>query len=1356
LGFEAVKHRAERADTAFVRESRSASRVPSGALRSSVLALGLLAVLALTGCRPIRVAGQTAPPTVPGAPAVMKVTAGIRQIVVGLRPPTTNGGSFITGYRATCMSSNGGVTSASAMALSRSRTVSGLSNAKTYRCKVVAKNAAGIGPPSALSAAVTVAGVPGAPARPTVTPGGGQITVAFSAAADDGSPITKYSAICESSDGGTTGTRTGSSSPIVVTGLTNDNAYTCTVTATNAVGTSRPSPDSIVVVPGAVSDAPARPAVLRGNTQITVTFSAPADNGNPITKYTAICESSDGGTPGTRTGSGSPIVVAGLTNGNTYTCTVTATNAVGTSPPSADSIVVVPAAVPSALARPAVLRGNTQITVTFSAPANNGNSITTYATTCTSSDGGTTGTASGYNSPIVVTGLTNGNTYTCTVTATNAVGTSAPSPPSIVVVPAGVPDAPARPIVLSGNTQITVTFSAPANNGTLITNYTTTCVSPDGGIPGTNTATTSSIVVTGLTNGESYTCGATATNAVGTSPPSLDSIVIVPAAVPDAPARPTVVRGNTQITVTFAAPANNGNPINSYATTCTSSDGGTAGTNSSATSPIVVTGLTNGNTYTCTVTATNTVGTSAPSPASIVAVPAAVPDAPARPIVGRGGGQITASFIPPADNGSAITSYTTTCDSSDGGAPGTEFGSTSPLVVTGLTNGSSYTCSATATNAVGTSPPSPDSIVIVPAGVPDAAARPIVLSGDTQITVTFSAPANNGNPITGYATSCTSSDGGAPGANSGSSSPLLVTGLTNGNTYTCTVTATNGVGTSPPSQASITAVPATIPNAPPPPTVTRGNTQITVTFSAPASDGGAPITNYTATCASSDGGAPGTASASASPIAVNGLTNGHTYTCTVTTTNAVGTSGPSAASNSATPATVPNAPSQPTVSGGDSEINVWFGAPSNGGSPIGGYQVTCTSSDGGAPSTTNTGGSPVAVFGLTNSKTYTCKVTATNAVGSSPASPDSDAVVPTSAATLDGQTQVDLLKALAAEDTYFPLGSRYTNTNATLSWIEPSLRWGFSGVAGVNVSLGDAYYAGDNSLVCIQELSASGTTFAIAKVAIGPDAGTYYKVGTCTNVPQVSTIAAWSPWDWSATNAPTFASVSLSPTWVDVSATSATVTVTAHITDDLADVTSAQITVEPIALYQPTRADLQLVSGTPRDGIYQGTLQIAQNAESGQWRVSQLIAYDSASGIADLAPQQIDALVPNIDVVTPNATAPVFESVSLSPTSVNVSASSAAVTVTAHVTDTDNLAQGVSPRIGVRSPSGQRAGVQLVRVSGTAMDGIYKGTLVIPQNAEAGTWTVYQLVAYDDVPNIDDLTPAQINALVSTTIDVTG
>ena len=211
---------------------------------------------------------------------------------------------------------------------------------------------------------------------------------------------------------------------------------------------------------------------------------------------------------------------------------------------------------------------------------------------------------------------------------------------------------------------------------------------------------------------------------------------------------------------------------------------------------------------------------------------------------------------------------------------------------------------------------------------PPSSVTAALVSG--QVVVSFNAPTG---PVTSY--TVISNPGGI--RVTGSSSPITVTGLTIGQTYTFTVIATNSGGSSAPSAPSNSVATATVPDAPTGVNGISGNQEATIYFTDPASDGGSTILDYRVTGYVTDISF-GSIVGSGSGTSFAGLTNGATYTFTVAARNALGYSVESAPSAAITILGPPEAPTNlgvlPTIGG----AKIYFTAPYDGGAPITNYQ----------------------------------------------------------------------------------------------------------------------------------------------------------------------------------------------------------------------------------------------------------------------------------------------------------------------------------------------------------------------------------------------------------------------------------
>jgi formylglycine-generating enzyme required for sulfatase activity len=445
-------------------------------------------------------------------------------------------------------------------------------------------------------------------------------------------------------------------------------SYDVKIQALNGWGLSVPYSElsvSIPYVPGISS-------TISGNGSVSVAWTGlVGDSGSPITDY-IIQYSSNGGLSWTPFSDGKSTLttatVTGLANGTSYVFHVAAVNDAGTGSWSVNSSAVIPCTVPAAPANVIGTPGNSQVLLTWTAPLDNGGSPSTDYVIQHSSTGTapwTTLLSASTATSATVTGLTNGTSYVFRVAAVNAAGTGTSSIP-VTVIPRTVPAAPISLIGTPGNGQVSLSWTAPADNGgSAITDYTIQ-YSTNGGATWTisshSALTATTATVTGLTNGTSYVFQVAAVNGAGTGAVSDPTPRVTP--LPAVPGRPTAAAGNGFVILRWAAPRLvRMPPITDYAIRYSSDNGSTwtlyPHIASAAASRRLI--LTNGNTYIFQVAPVVSGGVGVYSARSLPVTPfspAAKPDAPSGVVGVKTGALISLSWNPvPRNAGGPVIDY---------------------------------------------------------------------------------------------------------------------------------------------------------------------------------------------------------------------------------------------------------------------------------------------------------------------------------------------------------------------------------------------------------------------------------------------------------------------------------------------------------------------------------------------------------------------------------------------------------------------------------------------------------------------------------------------------------------------------
>jgi hypothetical protein len=235
----------------------------------------------------------------------------------------------------------------------------------------------------------------------------------------------------------------------------------------------------------------------------------------------------------------------------------------------------------------------------------------------------------------------------------------------------------------------------------------------------------------------------------------------------------------------------------------------------------------------------------------------------------------------------------------------------------------------------------------------------------------------------------------------------------------------------------------------------------------------------------------------------------------------------------------------------------------------------------------------------------------------------------------------------------------------------------------------------------------------------------------------------------SDTTPPVLTSFTFSPTAVNTTTSSATVTVTEQITDDLSGVQYANEIFRSPSGSQVAGCTSSLISGTNLNGTWQCTANLAAYSEPGTWTVEYVVVVDNVNNTQFYYTSQLQALgFPTQLQVTSiqDSQPPVLTSFTFTPMAVNTTTSSATVTVTEQMTDDLSGVQYANEIF--RSPSGsQVAGCTSSLISGTNLNGTWQCTANLAAYSEPGTWTVEYVVVVDNVNNTQFYYTSQLQAL---------
>ncbi|MSZ89109.1 MAG: hypothetical protein F2585_07165, partial [Actinobacteria bacterium] len=452
---------------------------------------------------------------------------------------------------------------------------------------------------------------------------------------------------------------------------------------------------------------------------------------------------------------------------------------------------------------------------------------------------------------------------------------------------------------------------------------------------------------------------------------------LVPTAtVPAAPTGLNATAGDRSVSIRFTAGAAGTSPITNYAYQI-GTGAWTPLNPVDAVSPVRITGLANGTSVSIKLRAISLAGQGTIS-GPISVTPRTIPSTPTGLSAVAGNAGATVTFTPGANGGSPITNYEYQLDAGPWVVPVPSV-ATSPLVISGLINGTASSIKIRAITAAGPSLPSLP-VLVTPRTVPSAPTGLVATPGNLSASIAFTPGSTGGSTITNYEYRV--GTGAWKALNPvDTSSPVTVPGLSNGTQQSIKLRAVNAAGKGAESTEALV-TPRVLSAAPTSLTATPGDGSVSISF-VPGAAGTSAITNYQYQIGTGVWTALNPADAT-SPVSIIGLTNGTAYSIKLRPVSVFG-AGTASVAVTATPRVLPAAPTSLSATARNASATIAFTPGAAGTGVITNYEYQVGT---GAWTAINPVDalSPVTVAGLVNGTVASIKLRAVSAYGAGTAS----------------------------------------------------------------------------------------------------------------------------------------------------------------------------------------------------------------------------------------------------------------------------------------------------------------------------------------------------------------------------------